>query len=171
MNSARQAGHIFGRQLRVLCSRRLNSLHRVFASGEIPTFGNITSREYIRIVGLHVEREVLLRRIEQRVEGMYAAGLLDEARELLKLDLSQTALQAIGYAEAFGVLNNDWTLEQAKEKTIIRTRQLAKRQMTWFRNQLNIEWIDTAEFQTLETLAEAVSNAWKIIGPTPVVFD
>jgi tRNA dimethylallyltransferase len=121
-----------------------------------------------RLVGLHVEREILLQRIEKRVDQMYAAGLLEEAEALLKLDLSQTALQAIGYAEAFGVLNNEWTLEDAKEKTIIRTRQLAKRQMTWFRNQLNIEWINTADFQTLENLAEAVSNAWKKTGPTPV---
>ncbi|VGO15222.1 tRNA dimethylallyltransferase [Pontiella desulfatans] len=120
------------------------------------------------IVGLHVEREVLLRRIERRVEQMYGAGLLEEARELIKLDLSQTALQAIGYAEAFGVLNQAMTLEQAKERTIIRTRQLAKRQMTWFRNQLHVEWVGTADYPTTEKLAEAVSDAWKKHGATPV---
>ncbi|MEN7972936.1 MAG: tRNA (adenosine(37)-N6)-dimethylallyltransferase MiaA [Verrucomicrobiota bacterium] len=123
------------------------------------------------IVGLHVEREVLHKRIERRVGEMYADGLLDEARGLIGLDLSPTALQAIGYAEAFAVLNNEMTVEEAKEKTIIRTRQLAKRQMTWFRNQLNVEWIDTAKFQTLEKLAEAVSCAWEKHGATPVMFD
>ena len=111
---------------------------------------------------------MLHKRIEQRVEEMYATGLLEEARALIGLDLSQTALQAIGYAEAFAVLRNETTLEEAKEKTVIRTRQLAKRQMTWFRNQLNVEWIDTAGFETLEKLAEAVSNAWEKHGPTPV---
>jgi len=123
------------------------------------------------LVGLHVEREVLRRRIEQRVEEMYSTGLLDEARGLIKLDLSPTALQAIGYAEAFAVLRNEMTLEAAKQKTVIRTRQFAKRQMTWFRNQLNVKWINTAEFQILGKLAEAVSSAWKKHGATPIVLN
>ena len=102
---------------------------------EVPTEKKWNSNPKPTLVGLRVERAVLHQRIEQRVEQMYAAGLLDEARELIKLDLSQTALQAIGYAEAFAVLNHEMTLEEAKGKTIIRTRQLAKRQMTWFRHQ------------------------------------
>jgi len=123
------------------------------------------------IVGLFTEREVLHRRIGQRVEQMYADGLLEEARSLLQLDLSATALQAIGYAEAFAVINGKSTLAAAKERTVIRTRQLAKRQMTWFRNQLNVDWIPTADSPTLEKLAAAVSDAWKKHGATPVVFD
>jgi tRNA dimethylallyltransferase len=123
------------------------------------------------LIGLRVEREELHRRIEKRVEAMYAAGLLEEARGLMELNLSPTALQAIGYAEAFAVLNNEMTLVEAKEKTVIRTRQLAKRQMTWLRNQLNIEWIDVAKFTEIKALAAAVIGAWKKTGPTPVVFD
>lgn len=122
------------------------------------------------IIGLHVERPVLLQRIEKRVEQMYAEGLLDEARGLIELDLSSTAQQAIGYAEAFAVLKNEMTLKRAKEKTIIRTRQLAKRQMTWFRNQLNIDWIETADYPDIKQLAEVVSLAWKRIGATSVQF-
>ncbi|MEN8255188.1 MAG: tRNA (adenosine(37)-N6)-dimethylallyltransferase MiaA [Verrucomicrobiota bacterium] len=128
--------------------------------------GRWNSKSKPTLVGLRVGREALHKRIEQRVEQMYAEGLLGEAEELIKLDLSPTALQAIGYAEAFAVLKNETTLEEAKEKTVIRTRQLAKRQMTWFRNQLNVEWIDTAEFQPLEKLAAAVSSAWKKHGAT-----
>jgi tRNA dimethylallyltransferase len=122
------------------------------------------------LIGLHVEREVLHKRIEQRVEQMYASGLLDEARGLIELNLSQTALQAIGYAEAFAVLNNEMTMEEAKEKTTIRTRQLAKRQMTWFRNQLSVHWINTAEYPNMEKLAEAVSSEWEKLGPAPIQF-
>jgi len=129
------------------------------------------SRPKPTIVGLHVEREVLHQRIEQRVEQMYDSGLIDEARSLIEFDLSQTALQAIGYAEAFAVLKNEMTMEEAKEQTVIRTRQLAKRQMTWFRNQLNVEWIDTVAFKTLEDLADAVTNAWKRLGAAPIIFD
>jgi len=131
---------------------------------------NWNSKRKPTLVGLHVEREVLHKRIEQRVEEMYTAGLLEESRALIDLDLSQTALQAIGYAEAFAVLRNEATIEEAKGKTVIRTRQFAKRQMTWFRNQLNVEWIDTAGFETLERLAESVSNVWGKHGPTPVQF-
>ncbi len=123
------------------------------------------------LVGLHMEREVLHKRIAQRVERMYASGLLDEAEGLIKLELSSTALQAIGYAEAFAVLKNEMGVDEAKERTIIRTRQLAKRQLTWFRNQLNVEWIDISEFSTLEDLAKAVLKAWKKNGATPIVFD
>ncbi len=151
--------------------RLVRILERTAGVPPAPQNSAWNSRPKPSLVGLHVERAVLLKRIEQRVEGMYAAGLLDEARELMKRDLSQTALQAIGYAEAFAVLKNEITLAQAKEKTIIRTRQLAKRQMTWFRNQLNVEWIDTAAFQSTEKLAVAVSNAWEKLGPAPVVFD
>ncbi|QBG47514.1 tRNA (adenosine(37)-N6)-dimethylallyltransferase MiaA [Verrucomicrobia bacterium S94] len=121
-----------------------------------------------KLVGLYVERAVLLERIEKRVDEMYAAGLLEEAERLMGLELSQTAMQAIGYAEAFAVLKNEMTLEEAWEKTVIRTRQLAKRQMTWFRNQLNVEWINTADFKTPEALAAAVSSVWQKNGPTPV---
>ena len=103
-------------------------------------YGAWNSAPKTTLVGLHVERDVICQRIEKRVEQMYASGLLDEARDLMNLDLSPTALQAIGYAEAFAVIKNEITLAEAKEKT----RPLAKRQMTWFRNQLIVEWIDTA---------------------------
>jgi tRNA dimethylallyltransferase len=122
------------------------------------------------LVGLHVERAELHERIARRVDQMYAGGLLDEARTLIGLDLSPTALQAIGYAEAFAVLRNEMTSDEARERTVIRTRQLAKRQMTWFRNQLNVEWIDTGKYPTLEKMAEAVSAVWRQTGPTPIVI-
>jgi tRNA dimethylallyltransferase len=123
------------------------------------------------LVGLRVARELLHQRIEKRVESMYADGLLDEASALMKRQLSQTAMQAIGYAEAFAVLKNEISEVEAKEKTVIRTRQLAKRQMTWFRNQLKVEWIDVAAYPDPENLAEAVSNAWKQLGPVPIILN
>jgi len=119
-----------------------------------------------KLLGLRVERETLHRRIEQRVDAMYASGLLEEARALHARELSPTALQAIGYAEAFAVLENRMSLEAAKERTVIRTRQLAKRQMTWFRNQLNVEWLDPESFSSIETLAEAALDRWQKIGST-----
>lgn len=141
------------------CSVQAGSLHHK---------GKWNAKPKPTLVGLHVERKVLHKRIEQRVDKMYAQGLLEEARTLAELDLSPTAMQAIGYAEAFAVLNNEMALEEAEERTVVRTRQLAKRQMTWFRNQLNVEWIDVADYADIEKLAEAVSSAWKKHGPTPI---
>ena len=120
------------------------------------------------IIGLHVERDVLNRRIAERVEKMYAGGLLEEARGLIGLKLSSTAQHAIGYAEAFAVLRGEMTEAQAKEKTVVRTRQLAKRQMTWFRHQLKVEWIETASFPSIGKLADKVYNVWKEGGPVPL---
>jgi tRNA dimethylallyltransferase len=124
--------------------------------------------EFPAVIGLHAERDVLHQRIAGRVEKMYAGGLLDEARGLLGLNLSLTAQHAIGYAEAFAVLRGEMTEAEAKEKTIVRTRRLSKRQMTWFRHQLRVEWIDTAEFPDLERLAEKVLNVWRARGPVPL---
>jgi len=151
--------------------RLIRILERTAGFQPAPSEGLWNSKPKPTLVGLRIEREVLHKRIELRVEQMYSSGLLDEASALMKLELSPTALQAIGYAEAFAVLKNEMTLDEAKERTVIRTRQLAKRQMTWFRNQLNVEWIDTLGFQTLEKLAEAVSNAWKKYGETPIVLN
>jgi tRNA dimethylallyltransferase len=125
--------------------------------GELPT-----------IIGLHVERDVLNRRIAERVEKMYAGGLLEEAHGLAGLKLSSTAQHAIGYAEAFAVLRGEMTEAEAKEKTVVRTRQLSKRQMTWFRHQLKVEWIETAAFPNIGKLADKVYNVWKESGPVPL---
>jgi len=138
---------------------------------ETPSDGKWNTQPKPTLVGLRVGRETLVHRIEQRVKAMYAEGLLDEARELMNRDLSSTALQAIGYAEAFAVLRSEMTEEEAREKTIIRTRQLAKRQMTWFRNQLHVEWIDTAGYPDLKELADAVVGEWNRLGAVPVVFN
>lgn len=144
-------------------------LVRILERGE-PSCGKWNAGPKPRIVGLHVEREVLHTRIAKRVDQMYADGLLEEARSLMELDLSPTALQAIGYAEAFAALRGEMTESEAKERTVIRTRQLAKRQMTWFRNQLNVEWVDVADYADLDRLADAVAALWERLGPTPVVF-
>jgi tRNA dimethylallyltransferase len=120
------------------------------------------------IVGLHVERDVLHKRIAERVGKMYAGGLLEEARGLSGLELSSTAQHAIGYAEAFAVLRGELTEAEAQEKTAARTRQLAKRQMTWFRHQLNVAWVNTADFPDIEKLAGKVADVLKNNGAVPV---
>jgi tRNA dimethylallyltransferase len=87
------------------------------------------------------ERAVLYNRIEMRVLKMIKNGLLNEARSLLDFDLSSTARAAIGYREMFDFLNNKITFESAVGKICKRTRNYAKRQLTWFRKNKEINWL------------------------------
>lgn len=123
------------------------------------------------IVGLRMAREQLHRRIEARVRAMYAAGLLEEAERLLVSsgEAWPTASQAVGYREAIGCLRGECSAEEAIQKTIVRTRQLAKRQMTWFRNQINVRWIDVDEGMNTLDVAELVCAEWERTGPTAVM--
>lgn len=89
------------------------------------------------------DREDLRRRIDRRVDGMAAAGLLEEVRALAALELppSATALQAIGCKELLPVLRGERPLEEALEEVKLRSRQYAKRQLTWLRRNPAIHWI------------------------------
>lgn len=120
------------------------------------------------LIGLRWPRELLHARIEKRVIEMYAAGLLDEAEALMSKGLSETAAQAIGYAEAFAQLRGEIQPQEAQERTVIRTRQLAKRQMTWFRNQLDVHWIECNEQSHLQTMADQVEAGWHEQGSVEV---
>lgn len=122
------------------------------------------------VIGLKMAAALLYERIEQRVDTMYAEGLLDEVKKLRTnyKALSATALQAIGYREAMGVLDGTLELDAAKRTTATRTRQLAKRQMTWFRNQHEVSWIDVEPGMTCGEIADLVSAKWRTYGPTPL---
>ncbi len=123
------------------------------------------------LAGLAVEPALLKKRIEERARRMYHAGLVDETAALMKPStMSKTALQAIGYAEALEVLNGACSVPEAIERTAARTRQLAKRQMTWFRHQANVEWVNADDDQPVDRLAAAVMKIWRTHGSTPVVI-
>jgi len=127
------------------------------------------------IAGLMMPRNLLYERIKERVKEMYSAGLLEEVERLLKQGFSAsggetapTAGKAIGYAEATLVLRGKIIIDDAMEITIKRTCQLAKRQMTWFRNQANVDWVEIDSGMTTEQIARMVLACWKKIGPTPI---
>lgn len=107
------------------------------------------------IFGLLRESADLHARINTRVDEMFARGLLDETRSLLEkgLEKNPTALQAIGYRQVVEHLRGECPLAETMELVKIKTRQFAKRQMTWFRRQLPVEWIPI-----VETSALAVSS-------------
>ncbi len=87
-------------------------------------------------------RDGLYARIDQRVDRMMDQGLLDEVRSLAKGTLSQTAAQAIGYKEILAHLNGTVSLSEAVEEIKRGSRRYAKRQMTWFRREPAIHWMD-----------------------------
>jgi len=118
------------------------------------------------LAGLRLEPAVLGERIERRVEAMYAAGLLDEVANLLAsgMVLSRTARQAIGYAEAMAVLEGRCSRGEAMARTAARTRQLAKRQRTWFRHQARVEWVDVGASDPVASVARQVQQIWRTYG-------
>lgn len=95
------------------------------------------------MLGLAPPRAELHARIAMRVDAMLASGLLDEVRTLLEQGVprSAQAFKAIGYRECVQVLDGAWSREQAREETIVATRRLAKRQLTWLRSEPAVEWL------------------------------
>jgi len=94
------------------------------------------------VIGVRRERQDLVTRIDDRVEAMIGAGLVEECRDLLGRRLSTTARQAIGYAEVFTHLYGRTTLAEATERTRARTRQFAARQTRWFAADPRVRWLD-----------------------------
>lgn len=90
-------------------------------------------------IGLRRERQELFERISCRVDGMMAAGLLDEVRRLCP-HRRENALNTVGYKELFRHLDGEWTLPFAVEKIKKNTRDYAKKQMTWFAHDDTIQW-------------------------------
>jgi len=97
-----------------------------------------------RILGMHTEREILVERLDRRVERMWADGMLDEVAALRQAGLERgvTASRAIGYAQALAQLRGDVTEQQAVAETQALTRRYARRQVSWFKRYPGIEWLE-----------------------------
>lgn len=96
----------------------------------------------IKIFGLSFKREKLYERINKRVECMFDVGAVEEVKKLMRLKLSPTASKIIGIKEISGFLREEYNIEQAKELMKKNTRNFAKRQLTWFKADKRICWID-----------------------------
>lgn len=87
-----------------------------------------------------LDRADLRERIARRVDVMLEEGLMEEVESLMDLPSDCTAMQAIGYKELRGAVTGEQSLEEAVELLKIRSRQYAKRQITWFKNKGNVNW-------------------------------
>ncbi len=113
------------------------------------------------LIGLTLQRSALYARIDARVDSMIAAGLLDEVAALSAAGYRSalTAAQAIGYKELLPVLERGVGLEEAVDAIKQATRRYAKRQLTWFRADPRVSWIDVTELSP----ADAVSAAQALV--------
>ena len=118
------------------------------------------NRERYRLaaVGLLAPRAELYRRIEERVDQMMRLGLVEEVRHLYAkgYDSSLNAMQALGYKQILRHLKGETTLEQAVAEIKKETRRYAKRQMTWFRKDKRIFWLDVTEYKETEGLVRKI---------------
>ncbi|MDR0283376.1 MAG: tRNA (adenosine(37)-N6)-dimethylallyltransferase MiaA, partial [Propionibacteriaceae bacterium] len=94
-------------------------------------------------LGLAITRSDMDARIAARVEAMWRAGFVDEVRGLLEGGLrgSPTAARAIGYRQIIAYLDGTMTADEAKESTVIRTRQFARKQLAWWRRDPRLTWL------------------------------
>jgi tRNA dimethylallyltransferase len=105
-------------------------------------------------IGVDRETGALDQRIADRVELMWAAGLLDEVEGLAGLREGRTASRALGYQQALAELAGELTREQAIDETVRATRRFVRRQRSWFRRDPRITWLDGASAElTREALA------------------
>ncbi len=127
-------------------------------------------------IGLNPGREELYRRINRRVESMFAAGIIDETRATLccaGVDGQNGPCVALGYRQALAVLKGQMTLDEAVRAAQAATRRYAKRQMTWFRREADVRWFagfgdDPAiQLQVLENLREAIGARLETVSLSP----
>lgn len=110
--------------------------------------------------GIRWPRERLAERIEARIGVQMAAGFLEEARRLLALGLPEDApgMRTLGYVQLLEHLRGRLSLEDAVRVIILRTRQLAKRQETWFRRIPEIDWMDVSTAEELAGVPDRIAG-------------
>jgi tRNA dimethylallyltransferase len=132
----------------------------VFADGQLGSRGR--SPHQTKIYCFTRPSADLHARINARVDAMFARGLVEETRGLLTRGLEQnkTAMQAIGYRQVVEHLRGERPLAETIELVKSRTRQFAKRQLTWFRRQLDPEWIELKTDESPEKCALKIAGTF-----------
>ena len=147
-----------------------NSPHRLIRAIEIAEAPRKTSCQsgYLDLltlespplwIGLNCDRELLYQRIDKRVDEMMAEGLLSEVETLVSdYGWDAPALNSIGYIEFKPYFKNDQTLEECVARVKFNTHAYARRQLTWFRRNKDIEWFDVEGDGVEERIARVVKD-------------
>ncbi|WP_435744460.1 tRNA (adenosine(37)-N6)-dimethylallyltransferase MiaA [Nocardioides sp. SYSU DS0663] len=144
--------------------RTVRALEVVELTGR-PFSASLPQLEYLDAgtvqVGVDVDRPTLDARIEQRVDAMFAAGLVDEVARLLEEGLAEgrTAGRAIGYREVAAHLAGEISLEEARERTVVATRRFARRQDSWFRKDPRVVWVRHDDPDRVDRALAAIADA------------
>ena len=154
-----------------------NNVKRVIRAIEIYKTTGITMTEQIKMskkipspyntvyVGLNTDREIIYSRINKRVDNMIEKGLIEEVKKLYKsgLSLKYKSAQAIGYKEIIMYLEGNITKDEAIELIKKESRNYAKRQLTWFRKDERLKWIDISKYNTIKLQLDYFKNIYKEI--------
>ena len=118
--------------------------------------GNQATRFPVKIFGIHRERKALYQRINQRTEAMLKIGWIDEVKSLLELySSSLSSLNGLGYKQIIAYLNSDLNENQMVEAIQQKTRNFAKKQLTWFRQEKSLKWFEISQREQLFQETEA----------------
>lgn len=114
-----------------------------------------------KIIGCTMDREKLYARINARVEGMFANGLLEEVERLVNggISFDRQSMQGIGYKEFKPYFEGTCTLEEVKAEIQKHSRQFAKRQYTWLNHQMPVQWCDMTDEEALNATLKDI-QAW-----------
>ena len=141
-------------------TRRLSrAIELYFMTGKIPSeiFASLKKEKrppYLTI-GLTMDKEILLNRINKRVDLMVKEGLFEEVEHLLTfVDKDATPMKSIGYKECIAFFEGLMTKEETIERIKISTRQFAKRQYTWFNKYSNVQWVDIKDINKIKHILE-----------------
>jgi len=112
----------------------------------------------IKIFALERPREELYQRAEARVDAMFAQGLVEEIKKAAELPLSATARKIIGVPEVMGYLKGEHDLERAKYLMKLHTRHYIKRQLTWFRRDKRLTWMEITKDRSAGQVADMIGE-------------
>jgi tRNA dimethylallyltransferase len=112
----------------------------------------------VLLIGLRMDRDALCRRIDDRVEVELEKGLVQETRELLEAGYSRelTSMKSLGYRQIAGYLEGEYSFDEAVRQLKRDTRHFAKRQMTWFRKESDLEWMEVHEQESTWAIAHRI---------------
>ncbi|MCC3292758.1 tRNA (adenosine(37)-N6)-dimethylallyltransferase MiaA [Arthrobacter sp. zg-Y1110] len=155
------------REVDPVSAERISDARRVVRALEVveltgrPFSSFMPVRQYVSPavqIGLSVERPVLHERLARRVDKMVEQGLLEEVRRLEPAGLrtGRTASRALGYAQFLAVLDGKSSVAEASAATVVATRQFARRQLTWFRADPRITWLEHNDPRLVARAAAAV---------------
>ena len=124
---------------------------------------NPSTNHHFCVILLSMDKQDLETRICNRTKKMLANSWIEETKALLEKysEGEVHALDSIGYHQICKYLVGEYTLEEVEEEIILRTRQYAKRQLTWFRNRSNPIEIDVEQFESVHNIADEIFTIWK----------